>query len=115
MKTDTLGNPLWTRSFSDTSRYIAVSAIYEDDDHSIYCMVNWKSVSSGFWNFTGLMIKMDSLGNILEMRDNLNVQSFRNFGKKSSNNYYALIQQGSSNNNDPAILVMDSTLNLSLG
>jgi hypothetical protein len=114
-KTDSLGNPIWAKSFSDSSKHLSSLMLYENNDHTYYCFANWLSTSSTLFNFSVAIIHIDQLGNILSIKDSLPIQNYRDLIRTSDNRYCSLIGKGSANNTDAAILMTDTSFTQDFG
>lgn len=75
IKTDSIGNTIWARTFSDTARYFWPKTVFENADQSLYVIANWMLTSSGP-NLKAVIIKLDYNGNLLDVKDNFVIQTY---------------------------------------
>ncbi len=115
IKIDSIGNPIWTKKISDTTRLFYPQTIIENSDQSIFVIANWLSTSSSVFNRKLIILKLDQDGNLMGVKDSIENQTYWDLIKTSNNQYCSLLSQGSANNNQTALLMDNSSFGIQFG
>ncbi|HKR07480.1 MAG TPA: T9SS type A sorting domain-containing protein [Bacteroidia bacterium] len=105
MKTDSAGNPIWTKYFNDPTKAFFPRQILLNSDQTFFCVVNWTPSQNGT-----AVIKMDTNGNLLYLKDLVLIREYTNVIRLSDKRCCSLLSKG----NSPSTLVpwisMDDSL-----
>lgn len=107
VKTDSSGIPIWSKTFSDSTKYLLSKTILENEDKTMYCVTNW--VGNGSNTYWSAIIHLDSTGNIISIKDSLLIHNYISLTKTADNKFLSLYADGWANSYHPTLLMTDSS------
>lgn len=115
LKTDSIGNVIWAKQFSDSTKIFFPELLFENSDQTFYCIVNWLKTNPQLFNYKSAIIKLDNAGNVLDIKDSLDVQYYEDIIRTSNGKYCSLFAKGPNSSYNPAVMMNDSLFSQSFG